>query len=51
VCSRRRDRALSDVRRFQKREMTLPGAFRSGVWIDYDHDYDLDLVLLASILL
>jgi len=26
----------------------LKGAFNGAVWLDYDHDYDLDLVLLGS---
>ena len=25
-----------------------PGAYDKAVWIDYDHDYDLDLVLLGE---
>ncbi len=25
-----------------------PGNFRTAIWIDYDHDYDLDLVLLGD---
>jgi tetratricopeptide (TPR) repeat protein len=35
--------------RFQKVEMNLPRRrFDRAVWIDYDHDYDLDLVLLGE---
>ncbi|MDX2178919.1 MAG: hypothetical protein SFV18_04940 [Bryobacteraceae bacterium] len=26
---------------------TFPGAYRAAVWLDYDHDYDLDLFLLG----
>ena len=25
-----------------------PGAFRQALWVDYDHDYDLDLLLLGA---
>ncbi|MDQ6698662.1 MAG: FG-GAP-like repeat-containing protein [Acidobacteriota bacterium] len=25
-----------------------PGRFRAAVWIDYDHDYDMDLLLLGN---
>ncbi|MBI3666277.1 MAG: VCBS repeat-containing protein, partial [Acidobacteria bacterium] len=25
-----------------------PGAFRKALWVDFDHDYDLDLMLLGS---
>lgn len=25
-----------------------PGQFQSAIWIDYDHDYDLDLILLGE---
>jgi len=35
--------------RFQKEAAPLPpGRFESAVWIDYDHDYDLDLILLGE---
>ncbi len=35
--------------KFTKVEAKLPvGAFTSAVWLDYDHDYDLDLVLLGD---
>jgi hypothetical protein len=34
---------------FEKIDSTLPQqAFRSAVWLDYDHDYDLDLFLLGN---
>ena len=34
--------------RFEKFPATLPqGQFTKAVWVDYDHDYDLDLVLLG----
>jgi len=33
---------------FEKQRDLAGGAFESGVWIDYDHDYDLDLVLLGE---
>jgi tetratricopeptide (TPR) repeat protein len=34
--------------RFRKKEAGLPGgAFRKALWLDYDHDYDLDLFLLG----
>lgn len=26
---------------------TFPGVYRAAVWLDYDHDYDLDLFLLG----
>jgi len=36
-------------KRFQKQESgETPGAFRQAVWLDYDHDNDLDLFLLGS---
>ena len=35
--------------RFQPVEIALPERrFESAVWIDYDHDYDLDLILLGD---
>lgn len=35
--------------KFQKSAAKLPeGAFTKAVWIDYDHDYDLDLFLLGD---
>jgi len=35
--------------RFEKSPVQLPaGRFESAVWMDYDHDYDLDLVLLGE---
>ncbi len=35
--------------KFQKDAVSLPaGRFEKAVWIDYDHDYDLDLVLLGE---
>ncbi len=35
--------------RFVKSPVTLPhGPFTRAVWIDYDHDYDLDLILLGD---
>ena len=35
--------------KFEKHSAPLPsGRFESAVWIDYDHDYDLDLVLLGE---
>lgn len=34
---------------FERAKIELPaGRFESAVWLDYDHDYDLDLVLLGS---
>ena len=34
---------------FQKLPITLPaGEYNKAVWLDYDHDYDLDLVLLGE---
>lgn len=34
---------------FEPGKITLPaGRFEKAVWIDYDHDYDLDLILLGS---
>ena len=27
---------------------SFPGIYRDAVWLDYDHDYDLDLVLLGA---
>ncbi|HUI58538.1 MAG TPA: FG-GAP-like repeat-containing protein [Bryobacteraceae bacterium] len=32
---------------FRKERDLAAGTFRKAVWIDYDHDYDLDLVLLG----
>ena len=35
--------------KFQKAATELPaGRYDSAVWIDYDHDYDLDLILLGE---
>jgi tetratricopeptide (TPR) repeat protein len=35
--------------KFEKSPIKLPaGRFAKAVWIDYDHDYDLDLVLLGE---
>ncbi|HKD13522.1 MAG TPA: FG-GAP-like repeat-containing protein, partial [Candidatus Angelobacter sp.] len=35
--------------RFELSAVKLPsGSFRKAVWLDYDHDYDLDLVLLGE---
>jgi tetratricopeptide (TPR) repeat protein len=36
--------------RFEKAAATLPagGGFRTAVWLDFDHDYDLDLLLLGD---
>jgi len=35
--------------KFAKHEVTLPaGSYRKAVWLDFDHDYDLDLVLLGQ---
>jgi len=35
--------------KFQKHPAQLPaGHYEKAVWIDYDHDYDLDLVLLGE---
>ncbi len=35
--------------KFQKEAAPLPaGRFEKAVWIDYDHDYDLDLILLGE---
>jgi len=35
--------------RFEKTAVQLPaGTFRTAVWLDFDHDYDLDLLLLGD---
>jgi Flp pilus assembly protein TadD len=35
-------------KRFERRELPAPaGSYESAVWIDYDHDYDQDLMLLG----
>jgi hypothetical protein len=35
--------------KFEKSPFTLPaGRFTKAVWLDYDHDYDLDLILLGE---
>ena len=35
--------------RFEKQAVTLPaGAYSQAVWLDFDHDYDLDLFLLGA---
>lgn len=34
---------------FRKADIALPpGRFNAAAWIDYDHDYDLDLILLGK---
>ena len=34
---------------FAQHAATLPaGSYRKAVWLDYDHDYDLDLFLLGK---
>jgi Flp pilus assembly protein TadD len=33
---------------FQKQADLVSGSFRQAVWLDYDHDYDLDLFLLGD---
>src|SRR5581483_5615452 len=34
--------------KFQKHADLASGSFRQAIWIDYDHDYDLDLLLLGD---
>jgi tetratricopeptide (TPR) repeat protein len=34
--------------KFQQQATLATGSFRKAVWIDYDHDYDPDLVLLGD---
>ena len=34
--------------KFQKQADLAHGSFRQAVWLDYDHDYDLDLFLLGD---
>ncbi len=35
--------------RFEKTTVQVPaGSFRQAVWLDFDHDYDVDLVLLGG---
>jgi tetratricopeptide (TPR) repeat protein len=34
--------------KFRKEADLASGSFRNAVWIDYDHDYDLDLILLGD---
>jgi len=35
--------------RFEKKDVGLPaGRFEAAVWLDFDHDYDLDLFLLGE---
>lgn len=35
--------------RFVKQDVAVPpGNYRKAVWLDYDHDYDLDLLLLGK---
>jgi tetratricopeptide (TPR) repeat protein len=33
---------------FRKQSDLASGSFRQAIWIDYDHDYDLDLILLGD---
>jgi tetratricopeptide (TPR) repeat protein len=33
---------------FRKQSDLASGSFRQALWIDYDHDYDLDLILLGD---
>ena len=33
---------------FTKGPVVAKGKFRKAIWIDYDHDYDLDLILLGE---
>ena len=33
---------------FHKQADLAAGSFRQAIWIDYDHDYDLDLILLGD---
>ncbi len=40
---------LNSRGKFQKSAVSLPaGHYEQAVWIDYDHDYDLDLILLGQ---
>jgi tetratricopeptide (TPR) repeat protein len=34
--------------RFQKQADLAAGSFRQAVWMDYDHDYDLDIFLIGD---
>ena len=34
--------------RFVKQADLATGSFRKAVWIDYDHDYDEDLILIGD---
>ena len=35
--------------RFEKKQASLPkGRFEAAVWLDFDHDYDLDLFLFGA---
>ncbi len=34
--------------RFQRQAELARGAFRKAVWVDYDHDYDADLLLVGD---
>jgi Tfp pilus assembly protein PilF len=34
--------------KFRKHSDLIPGRFRQALWLDYDHDYDLDLFLLGD---
>jgi hypothetical protein len=34
--------------KFRKRAELASGSFRQAVWLDYDHDYDLDLFLIGD---
>ena len=43
------DLYVNNAGRFQKHTTSLPtGRFNQAVWLDYDHDYDIDLFLLGS---
>ncbi len=37
-----------EIRSKDKTVHTIPGKYNAAVWLDYDHDYDLDLVLLGA---
>jgi tetratricopeptide (TPR) repeat protein len=38
----------NDKGKFRKQADLATGSFRRAVWLDYDHDYDLDLFLLGD---